>query len=145
MTDNRESYFSHLSPELASLYQKWLRPRDNISEIKRPRVLSVADAAAELNASEAYVRRLLLRQRLYGTKLGFVWVIYPDDLEAFKRMRRPPGRPRKTVEGADKASLARISGERTRAGTDRMLRQRRTMPGAPKRKGKPAQSRSKRA
>ena len=37
----------------------------------------------------------LLRQRLYGTKIGFVWAIYPDDLEAFKRMRRPPGRPRK--------------------------------------------------
>ena len=63
--------------------------------MKRPRVLSVADAAAELDASEAYVGRLLLRQRLYGTELGFVWAIYPDDLEAFKPMRRPPGRPRK--------------------------------------------------
>ena len=92
--------------------------------IKRPRVLSVAQAAAELNASEAYVRRLLLRQRLYGTKLGFVWAIYPDDLEAFKRMRRPPGRPRKAVENADKAALAGIADERVRAGTGRRLRQR---------------------
>jgi hypothetical protein len=32
---------------------------------------------------------------MYGTKIGFVWAIYPDDLEAFKRMRRRPGRPRK--------------------------------------------------
>jgi hypothetical protein len=104
----------------------------------------VAEVAAELNASEAYVRRLLLRQRLYGTKLGFVWAIYPDDLEAFKRMRRPPGRPRKTVASADKASLARIAGERTRAGTDRVLRQRRPTPVAPRPKGKPALSRSKR-
>src|SRR5438094_918344 len=99
--------------------------------MKRPRLLSVAEVAAELDASEAYVRRLLLRQRLYGTKLGFVWVIYPDDLEAFKLLRRPPGRPRKTVEGADKASLADIAGERNRAGTDRLLRQRRRMPVAP--------------
>src|SRR5947208_14270009 len=91
--------------------------------MKRPRLLSVAEVAAELDASEAYVRRLLLRQRLYGTKLGFVWVIYPDDLEAFKLLRRPPGRPRKTVEGADKASLADIAGEGKRAGTDRLVGQ----------------------
>ena len=31
MTDNRESCCSLLSPELPSLYQKWLRARDNIS------------------------------------------------------------------------------------------------------------------
>jgi len=41
------------------------------------------------------VRRLLAAQRLYGTKVGFVWALYPDDIEAFKQMRRPPGRPRK--------------------------------------------------
>ena len=70
------------------------------------------------------MRRLLLRQRLYGTKLGFVWAIFPDDLEAFKRLRRPPGRPRKTIEGANKASLTHIANERTRAGTGRLLRQR---------------------
>ncbi len=71
------------------------------------------------------MRRLLLRQRLYGTKIGFVWAIYPDDLEAFSRTRRPPGRPRK-MEGqvSERASVARIAGERTRAGTNRLLRQR---------------------
>ena|SRR5882672_6116458 len=104
--------------------------------MKRPRLLSVAEAAAELDASEAYVRRLLLRERLYGTKLGFVWVIYPDDLEAFKQLRRPPGRPRKPVDGADKASLAGIAGERNRAGTNRLLRQP---------SGKRARARSKRS
>jgi len=92
--------------------------------IKRPRVLSVAEAAAELNASEAYVRRLLLRERLYGTKVGFVWAIYPDDLESFKRVRRPPGRPRKAPENGDRASVASIADERVRAGTGRSLRQR---------------------
>jgi excisionase family DNA binding protein len=86
--------------------------------------MSVAEAAAELNASEAYVRRLLLRQRLYGTKLGFVWAIYPDDVEAFKRMRRPPGRPRKAVQNANNASLALIADERKEAGTGGLLRQR---------------------
>ncbi|HZQ49424.1 MAG TPA: hypothetical protein VFB69_03865 [Candidatus Dormibacteraeota bacterium] len=62
--------------------------------VERPRLLSVAEAASELKASEAYVRRLLLRQRLYGIKVGFVWAIFPEDLAAFKRTRRPPGRPR---------------------------------------------------
>src|SRR5256712_13140940 len=96
--------------------------------MKRPRLLSVAEVAAELDASEAYVRRLLLRQRLYGTKLGFVWVIYPDDREAFKLLRRPPGRPRKTSEGADKASLADIAGKRSRAATDRRVSRPRRRP-----------------
>jgi hypothetical protein len=64
--------------------------------------------------------------------LGFVWAIYPDDLEAFKRMRRPPGRPRKTIQSGNKASLARIADERVRAGTGRLLRQRQTTPSRPK-------------
>jgi excisionase family DNA binding protein len=61
----------------------------------RPRLLSVAEAASELNASDAYVRRLLLGQRLYGIKVGRVWAILPEDLEEFKRLRRRRGRPRK--------------------------------------------------
>lgn len=93
----------------------------------RPRLLSVAEAAAELSASEAYVRRLLLRQRLYGIKVGIVWAIFPNDLEAFKRGRRPPGRPRKLAASAlDQAPAKRISRERNLAGTDRLLRKRRT-------------------
>ena len=38
---------------------------------------------------------MLARQRLYGTKVGSVWALFPDDVEAFKRTRRPAGRPRK--------------------------------------------------
>lgn len=92
----------------------------------RIRLLSVAEAASELNASDAYVRRLLLNERLYGIKIGNIWAIYPDDLEAFKRMRRPPGRPPKLeVISANRASIVRIAGERRRAGTDRYLRKRR--------------------
>ena len=86
-------------------------------------MLSVAEAAAELNASEAYVRRMLLRERLYGIKVGIVWAILPNDLEAFRRTRRPPGRPRKLALGAiDQASAIRVVRERKRAGTNRLLR-----------------------
>jgi len=100
-----------------------LRVRANIPRIERPRLLSVAEAAAELNASEAYVRRMLLRQRLYGIKVGIVWAILPDDLEAFRRTRRPPGRPRKLpVSAIDQASAVRVVGERKRAATNRLLR-----------------------
>lgn len=76
---------------------KWLRRRANIRGIARPRLLSVSEAAAELKASDAYVRRLLLAQRLYGIKVGPVWAILPEDLERFKRMRRRPGRPPKAI------------------------------------------------
>jgi excisionase family DNA binding protein len=103
-----------------------LRLRANISPIERPRLLSVADAAAELKASVAYVRRLLARQRLYGTKVGTVWAIFPDDVEAFKRMRRPPGRPRKLqMSTSDSEMAGQMAGERAHAGTKRRLRQKR--------------------
>ena len=86
-------------------------------------MLSVAQAAAELNASEAYVRRMLLRERLYGIKVGIVWAILPNDLEAFRRTRRPPGRPRKlALKAIDQASAIRVVRERKRAGTNRLLR-----------------------
>jgi hypothetical protein len=69
------------------------------------------------------VRRLLMRQRLYGIKVGIVWAILPADLEAFRRTRRPPGRPRKLVASAvDVASTKRMTRERKRAGTNRLLR-----------------------
>jgi len=86
-------------------------------------LLSVAEAAAELNASEAYVRRMLLRQRLYGIKVGIVWAILPNDLEAFRRTRRPPGRPRKLlVSASDQASAINVVRERKRAGANRLRR-----------------------
>lgn len=105
--------------------------------MERPRLLSVAEAAAELDSSEAYVRRLLLRQRIYGVKVGTVWAIFPADLEAFMRMRRRPGRPPKIQENAsDRASAARIVTERKGAGTKQFLRKR------PPKSAKPKRSRS---
>jgi excisionase family DNA binding protein len=100
-----------------------LRARANISPVERPRLLSVAEAAVELKASRAYVRRMLARQRLYGIKVGTVWAIFPDDVEAFKRTRRPAGRPRKLAENLPDTASA-IAGERAHAGTRRLLRRR---------------------
>jgi hypothetical protein len=89
----------------------------------RPRLLSVSDAAAELKASEAYVRRLLLRKRLYGIKVGPVWAIFPDDLEVFKRIRRRPGRPSKAAQiAAPLESTDHMNKDRARAGTNRALK-----------------------
>src|SRR6266571_1526951 len=122
---NREDHYTAPDSVQNSCHysRKWLRARANIPRIERPRLLSVAQAAAELNASEAYVRRMLLRQRLYGIKVGIVWAILPNDLEAFRRTRRPPGRPRKLVVSAiDQASAIRVVRERKRARTDRLLR-----------------------
>lgn len=87
--------------------QKWLRRRANIRDIVRPRLLSVSEAAAELKASDAYVRRLLLQKRLYGIKVGPVWAILPEDLEEFKRLRRRPGRPPKAIGRAHPATVRR--------------------------------------
>jgi excisionase family DNA binding protein len=96
----------------------------------RPRPLSVPEVATALQASDAYVRRLLSRGQLFGTKVGPVWAVYPDDLEAFQRLRRLPGRPRKAAPPVDeKETRVRIDGERGTAGTDRFLRKRgRTRP-----------------
>ena len=88
--------------------------------VERPRLLSVAEAAAELKASKAYVRRMLARQRLYGTKVGSVWALFPDDVEAFKRTRRPAGRPRKLPAMPPDGALD-FTGERENAATSQLL------------------------
>ena len=67
---------------------------------------------------------MLARQRLYGTKVGSVWAIFPDDVDAFKRTRRPAGRPRKLPAVVVIDSASEIVGERAHAGTHRMLRKR---------------------
>ena len=81
--------------------------------------MSVAEAAEILGASDAYVRRLLLSQRLFGVKVGPVWAIYKEDLDSFQRMRRQPGRPPKTTtqRSQERAVRSRITSERTAAKT----------------------------
>jgi len=98
-----------------------------MEHMDRVHPLSVPEAAASLNASEAYVRRLLITQRLFGIKVGPVWGIYADDLDSFKRSRRPPGRPRKARSPStqQREAQVRISSERAKAGTsDALLRPR---------------------
>lgn len=92
--------------------------------MERSRLLSVPEAAAELKASDAYVRRLLISQRLYGIKVGPVWAIYEEDLEMFRRLRRPAGRPPKSTEHPpeEQERRLRIDSERATAGTDALLR-----------------------
>ena len=105
--------------------EKLLRRRASIANIDRLRPLSVTQAAAVLQASEAYVRRLLIQRRLYGFKVGPVWAIYPEDLESFQRLRRPPGRPSRVRDRppGESAQRLRIDSERVSAGTDGALRQ----------------------
>ena len=101
--------------------------------MERPRLLSVPEAAAELKASDGYVRRLLISQRLYGTKVGPVWAIYREDLEMFRRLRRPPGRPPKSIERPpeERERRLRITSERVAAGSDALLRRPRRSRKAP--------------
>jgi hypothetical protein len=76
-----------------------------------------------LRSSEAYVRRLLLSRRLYGVKVGPVWVIHPEDLDSFRRLRRPRGRPKTSERVGQEAEMrAHINSERASAGTGRSLR-----------------------
>src|SRR5690348_14584686 len=92
--------------------------------MQRSRLLSVPEAAAELRASDAYVRRLLISQRLYGIKVGPVWAIYREDLEMFRRWRRRPGRPPKSSERPpeERERRLRITSERAAVGSDALLR-----------------------
>jgi excisionase family DNA binding protein len=76
----------------------------------------VSEAAAELKASDAYVRRLLLQHRLYGIKVGPVWAILPEDLEEFKRRRRGRGRPPKTIRVLTRVERDETFKRRRRAG-----------------------------
>jgi excisionase family DNA binding protein len=84
----------------------------------RPRPLSVAEVAAALQASDSHVRRLLISQRLYGIKVGSVWAVYEEDLETFRRLRRPRGRPRKVTTPEDPDIRIRITGEQAPVGTN---------------------------
>src|ERR1700704_918654 len=92
--------------------------------IDRPRPLSVPEVAAVLQSSEAYVRRLLISRRLYGVKIGPGWAIYAEDLESFRRLRRPPGRPPKSAARphAEADRRVRINRERPPAGPRLSLR-----------------------
>ena len=57
-------------------------------------MMSVPQVAEELDISEGRVRQLLYEKTLKGERVGWQWVILRTDLEAYKAVRRKPGRPR---------------------------------------------------
>lgn len=61
-------------------------------------LLSVPEAAKELNRTEGRVRQLIYDGDLPAVKVGWQWIIRRADLEAYKERRRPPGRPPKEDE-----------------------------------------------
>lgn len=56
-------------------------------------MLTATDVANELKLSKTRVLSLITSGRLKATKLGPIYVIDPKDLEAFKQIKREPGRP----------------------------------------------------
>jgi len=61
---------------------------------KRPQMHSTAAAAMLLGLSEIRVRQLCQKGKL-GEKVGRNWVIYGSEIDDFKQLDRPPGRPAK--------------------------------------------------
>jgi hypothetical protein len=55
--------------------------------------LSVEEAAAELGRTARRVRQICEQGQL-GQRVGGVWIIARSELEAFKRIGRPRGRPK---------------------------------------------------
>lgn len=53
----------------------------------RSKLLTVKDAAEEIKMSEKFVRDMLRRAQLRGSKLGSDWRIRPEDLDAFVARR----------------------------------------------------------
>lgn len=115
---------ARLSPKATGAYhrspKKVACARIILTVTRPPRLLSVAEVAVVLDASEAYVRRLLASQSLFGIKVGRVWGVYADDLASFQRIRRPPGRPRGSADQRlhEREMRQRIDAERRTAGAE---------------------------
>ena len=65
-------------------------------------LLSVRQAAAELNCSVARVHILIQDGRLQATRVDHIWIIHRPDLDSVRN--RPTGRPRKNPEAKKKSS-----------------------------------------
>lgn len=64
-------------------------------------LVSVTVAANELNLSPNRVRQLIKMERLPAQRIGREFAITREDLEAFKRIDRPMGRPPRDPEVTD--------------------------------------------
>jgi excisionase family DNA binding protein len=69
------------------------------SDIERNWML-VSQAAEELNVSTRHVRLLIARGVLRGSPVNSrLWLVERESVEAYKRERRPVGRPRRGSDG----------------------------------------------
>lgn len=59
--------------------------------------MTVDEVAVELELTPQRVREFCQQGRL-GRRVGRQWVITREELDAFKELPRPPGRPRKEEE-----------------------------------------------
>lgn len=64
-------------------------------------LVGVTAAADELNLSPNRVRQLIKLERLPAQRIGREYAITREDLEAFKLVDRPIGRPPKESEPSD--------------------------------------------
>jgi excisionase family DNA binding protein len=64
-------------------------------------LVGVTVAAEELGLSPNRVRQLIKMDRLPAQRIGREYAITRADLEAFKQLDRPVGRPRKEPDTAD--------------------------------------------
>ena len=75
-----------------------MNARSSIGEL-----VGVTIAARELGLSTARVRELIKLQRLPAQQIGREYAITREDLEAFKRLDRPVGRPLKAPEATEQS------------------------------------------
>jgi excisionase family DNA binding protein len=75
-------------------------------------VLSTTEACQVTGFSSAYIQRLLRDRRIEGFKLGSVWHIYEDSLNAFvaQTRKRGPKGPRKKSMPAQSEKSSTDSG-----------------------------------
>lgn len=60
-------------------------------------VVTVHEAAIELGVSHVSVWRYIDKGRLPARRVGPIYLIDQSDLDAFKAIKRPKGRPRKST------------------------------------------------
>jgi excisionase family DNA binding protein len=56
-------------------------------------MLSATQTAQALGLSRARIHQLITAGKLKATRVGHVWIVTPQDLEAFKATRNPKPEP----------------------------------------------------
>lgn len=69
--------------------------------MEREEEVVLSEAARELGLSHVSVWRHVDSGKLKARKVGPIWLIKRADLEAFKQLRRPIGRPRRPRPAAE--------------------------------------------